>query len=795
MENFTEQIANILTSSPGNLIVHLVLVFSIMATFQAVLATRHAAPHLHTKRLYLGLAALLVGQITLFTTSGLAWQGMIEPRNVLPPLDRAVAAWSLLWIVWLWGFPRPMRLADIINSLLNVVVVVFLLLTLIFWRTQSQLMAFNASLFDWGWGLFSILICLVGTLFLLLERRRGWGIGIGILALNLVGYTTHLIYTPPIGDYAAALRLAQLCSYPLLPSLALRLKPTSVATEPAERILPFEERRRYTADARAVHAWLQVIDRKAPTSTCNAVMRAIAQTMLADLCCFVSTPSSLGSMAVQSGYDLIRDENLKEMVLDKTNIPALANAIERGRPLCLEAESYTGGDLRALAEVIGLEQCGNLLAIPLASSAHILGSIVLLSPYSHRVWTAEDQNYLTIIASSLYHILKDTWTADPHQNAASNNDLGADLEEALKQIRRLQEENQRLLRSARQQAAGKHSEELAEMATAAGLEAMLAAQVDPTEDEIIFDPLRFAVNNETFSMPSQQSSVEQLESELRLTLEEVAQLQNSLASANVKIMTLEMQARRATFIEPNGNETMLSTMQELRHPLTAIVGYTDLLASESVGILGAMQKKFVDRIRVATDRLQMLLDNLIDQMVSQSRGVEPSTPLVDMASVIDRAISETGAQLREKEITLQVEMPDELPSINANRDAIEQIFIHLIQNAGEVTPAEGVIHLAVRTEVQDETPCVLVQITDSGRGVSPEYFKRVFSEHYRVENPLIDGVGDTGLGLPIAKTLTEALGGRIWIESEPGETTTISVVLPVGSAHFVPVSHERANLS
>jgi len=76
-------------------------------------------------------------------------------------------------------------------------------------------------------------------------------------------------------------------------------------------------------------------------------------------------------------------------------------------------------------------------------------------------------------------------------------------------------------------------------------------------------------------------------------------------------------------------------------------------------------------------------------------------------------------------------------------------------------------------------PYLLFQITDSGGGIDPADLPRVFSRRYRADNPLVQGVGDTGVGLSIAKTLTEAHGGRIWVESEPGKTTTFSVLLPV----------------
>mgnify|MGYP000989386449 CR=1 FL=1 len=113
-------------------------------------------------------------------------------------------------------------------------------------------------------------------------------------------------------------------------------------------------------------------------------------------------------------------------------------------------------------------------------------------------------------------------------------------------------------------------------------------------------------------------------------------------------------------------------------------------------------------------------------------------------------------------------------------DDIQQILVHLLQNAGTVTPVEGTIVLKVRIDQGSAAePYLLFQITDSGGGIAPADLPKVFSRRYRAEHPLILGVGDTGVGLSIAKTLTEAHGGRIWVESEPGKSTTFSVLLPL----------------
>ncbi len=106
-------------------------------------------------------------------------------------------------------------------------------------------------------------------------------------------------------------------------------------------------------------------------------------------------------------------------------------------------------------------------------------------------------------------------------------------------------------------------------------------------------------------------------------------------------------------------------------------------------------------------------------------------------------------------------------------------MIHLLQNAGAATPLEGTIRLKVQTTSEDGQDYVMIQVTDSGGGIPAEDLPRVFTRLYRADNVLIQGVGDTGVGLSIAKTLTEAQHGRIWVETHPGVGSTFSVLLPI----------------
>jgi signal transduction histidine kinase len=221
--------------------------------------------------------------------------------------------------------------------------------------------------------------------------------------------------------------------------------------------------------------------------------------------------------------------------------------------------------------------------------------------------------------------------------------------------------------------------------------------------------------------------------------------------------------------------------------MASIVGYTEILMSESVGILGKLQRKFLERIKHSIQRMETLLDDLLRITEHETGGVALSLQMVDVSSMIDKAVSDNSSQMREKNIALHVDLPPEIPELNADVDALQQIIAYLLQNAGAVTPEDGAIRLHVRVEEDDAgQEYLLLQVTDSGGGIDTQDLPYVFSPQYRADHPVIAGIADNGVGLAIVKTLTEAHGGRIWVDSVTHKNATYSVILPIRAEVDLP---------
>jgi signal transduction histidine kinase len=698
----------------------------------------------------------------MFVVSLLGWQKVINPDVILPPLDRGVAVLGLIWITWLWAFPEPSRVADSVITILTALVGASVLFG--FLDFQSSVHSFNSTDQDGVWQLVSFGVIMIGALILLVRRSSGWGNGMAVLILAFLGHLIYMLGDRSTGDFPGAVRLAYLAAYPILLTLPQRFPspagaPTSVTQEAS-----VPERRRYSTDPKTFHALLDLAAETNSVKVGQAVTRAIAQTMLGDLCFLIYLTDNKNQLVIASGYDLIREEPLEGGSLNKTAVPMLAGAIQRGRPLRLPS-SATSADIKGLGDVLGIGNPGNLLSVPmLTKEKESIGGILLLSPYSNRVWSAEDQAFLANIAVSLVAIVqrtKQATTLQQKEQAATEA-----LEHARGQLIEMQRQNDKV---------SQQLEDLLKKPDSAesGFEVAVAQEeaqkrIEELQREV--EALRAA------KYELGLGGVDQVEKELRLALEDIAHLQNQLAEANMKLLQLEKGQKSVRSSEQA--EVVASISQELRQPMTSIVGYSDLLLGESVGILGALQRKFVETIKASTERIRGLIDDMI-QVTTLETGLSDLKPEpVDVNIIIDNAMSYTSSQIREKNISVRLDLPKQMAPIHADREALQQILIHLLQNAGAATPVEGRITLKVQTRIEDAQDYVLIQVTDSGGGIPAEDLQRVFTRLYRAENVLIQGVGDTGVGLSIAKTLTEAQHGRIWVETEAGVGSTFSVLLP-----------------
>ena len=783
MASFFQEILEFIASTSGSLVYHLVIIFSIVVAYLSVNSLTHDKENVEAQQLLPGITVLLTLRLLVFLISLLTILGIGNSHFLLPPLDRTLNAISLIIIVWLWVFPRSSRRVDIGTFILTLMTIVMGVFTFIAWQGLAAGMVFSNTFLDLGWTIFFIVLVIMGTVFLIIRKPPEWEYGFSMFLILFIGSIAH-IYISVESDYAGAIRLSQLAAFPILFTLSRRIIPATYNknTEGITKRRPLDEdqnedlptpkpvlKNQSPLDNNLISSFFALSSESDPQKVCALLTQVISQTIIADLCLLLSAPDQNEQFVLLCGFDLIREESMGGTSISAEVLPRVFNAAKRKKILRLRSNSKSP-DLKGFAEVLDLPNVGGLLAAPIITpDSTLIAFIVLLSPYSNRNWSKQDETFLRDLSPKIAQVLNRNTPKVVDDDNLPETEVFQKETEDLKAI----------LENTHQEIKEQH-------ATIAGLEALLLA-ADGSEKSIL------ELKEENQMLQELNYSLEKEESTVQGDPIETDELRVKLQEAEIKIIDLrqsisETRDRIKNTISEEENilsseqaDVIASLAQDVRQPLSSIIGYTDLLMDESVGILGALQRKFLDRVKTSTDRINDLIDDLIQIAALDSGKIKFTPEPVSLSSVIDEAINLTSSQIREKEIILRVDLPAQLPKLHTDKDALQQILLHLIQNASASSPSDGEITLKaqVKHEGKSDQELVLLQVTDTGGGISNEDLPRVFSRLYRADNPLIEGVGDTGVGLSIAKTLTEALGGKIWVESDIDHGSTFTVSLPV----------------
>ena len=215
---------------------------------------------------------------------------------------------------------------------------------------------------------------------------------------------------------------------------------------------------------------------------------------------------------------------------------------------------------------------------------------------------------------------------------------------------------------------------------------------------------------------------------------------------------------------------------ELRTPLTSIKGYTDLLLSGAAGETSELQHEFLGIIQSSTTRLASLINDILDISRIESGRIEIRREPIDYRRIVADTLRMMAAAAAERQVSLDADLPASLPPVCGDADKVTQVLTNLVGNALKYTPPGGWVKISL--EISDDAS-VTTCVADSGIGISPEDQKRLFQKFFRADNSSTREAGGTGLGLVIAKTIVELLGGTIWVDSEPGRGSRFYFTLPL----------------
>jgi signal transduction histidine kinase len=213
---------------------------------------------------------------------------------------------------------------------------------------------------------------------------------------------------------------------------------------------------------------------------------------------------------------------------------------------------------------------------------------------------------------------------------------------------------------------------------------------------------------------------------------------------------------------------------ELRTPLNAVLGYTELILDQIYGEVPDKIREVLERVQSSGRHLLGLINDVLDLSKIEAGQLTLSLNDYSMADVVQTVVTAVESLAAEKNLTLRMAVPPDLPHGKGDERRITQVLLNLVGNAIKFTEAGEV---AIRAMVSDGQ--FLVAVSDTGPGISEQDQQRIFEEFQQGDGSSTRPKGGTGLGLSIAKRIIEMHGGRMWVESSVGKGSTFSFALPI----------------
>lgn len=209
---------------------------------------------------------------------------------------------------------------------------------------------------------------------------------------------------------------------------------------------------------------------------------------------------------------------------------------------------------------------------------------------------------------------------------------------------------------------------------------------------------------------------------------------------------------------------------ELRTPMAAMRAMAETIEDDP-GLTTADRDRYLDKIIAEVDRLTLLSDDLLTLASAEAKPAEQSE--IDLAEIARYAVQQMEQPASTKGLTLEIDAPKSLVALG-DRPRVIQVAMNLLQNAIRYTNTGG-----AKVRVYEDGPHAVLEVQDTGIGIGAEHLPRIFERFYRVDAARSRETGGTGLGLAIVRHITESLGGKVEIDSEPGRGSTFRVRLPL----------------
>jgi len=335
--------------------------------------------------------------------------------------------------------------------------------------------------------------------------------------------------------------------------------------------------------------------------------------------------------------------------------------------------------------------------------------------------------------------------------------------------------------------------------TAAALVRGGTAKIVPQDDRAEPGPRRFVSEVAVRGRPEGKLVVDGTAAEIsRLTetltmvtkqLDLALEREHLLASEREAATVLGEQNERLRELDRLKDQFVSTVSHELRTPLTAMMGYLELTLEGEAGELTGEQQRFLGIVSRNCARLNRLIDDILFVSRVDADGLSLDPEWVALDEVAWTAVESAQAAADWKDVELRLETSGELSSLWADPTRLAQTVDNLLANAIKFTPSGGEVTLTL----EQKEDAVHLSVADTGVGIPEEELGRLFERFYRASTGT--AMQGTGLGLPIVRSIVEAHGGTISVESEVGAGTTFEVDLPLPGLPGAPIAHEPTEVA
>lgn len=238
---------------------------------------------------------------------------------------------------------------------------------------------------------------------------------------------------------------------------------------------------------------------------------------------------------------------------------------------------------------------------------------------------------------------------------------------------------------------------------------------------------------------------------------------------------LVQQYRRVQEVNRLKSEFLANMSHELRTPLNAIIGFTELIYDEEVGPISLEQKEYLGDTLSSAKHLLQLISDVLDLAKIEAGKMTFLPEPVELEDLVGEVRNILRPLTAARRLHIEVEIDSHLGQVTVDPAKLKQVLYNYLSNAIKFTPEEGQVTIRLRAEGED---AFRLEVEDSGIGIQPENLGRLFVEFQQLDAGLTKQYQGTGLGLALTRRIVEAQGGRVGVQSTPGQGSTFFAILP-----------------